>query len=115
MSNAAWIEMLTRATLGAIWVGAVTYSMFVVGYVWHARHVWWRVWPGRALVVSSTSTSLLLVLTLVFRKVEPSPLVGAAITTGIVCMVAAGGLLKLGALAHGWWSSNDTPLPPDPH
>lgn len=92
--------VLTTIVEVAIIVGAVTYTTFAIAYPAWARRVWWRLPVGRALIVSSWASALLLDLTLVFRVVEVDPLTALAVTCFVVVLIACGGLLKLGALAH---------------
>jgi hypothetical protein len=93
------IPALQAATEIAIYVGAVTYTIFAIAYPLWARRVWWRMPVGLALVVASWASALLLDLTLLFRVVDVPPLVAAILTAAVVCLIAAGGLLKLGSLA----------------
>lgn len=94
------ISVLHVVTELGIVIGAITYTVFAIAYPVWARTVWWRVPVGRALVVSSSASALLLDLTLLFRVVDLTPLAAAIVTAALVVLIAAGGLLKVGALAH---------------
>lgn len=103
-----WMTVLEDVVLVEIWVGAIAYSLFVACYLVWARRSWWTTRPGRAVLVASLSSALLLDLTLVLRVVEVSPLAGLAITAGVVGLIALGGVLKLTSLGLeivGSWRS----------
>jgi hypothetical protein len=87
-------DLILLALIG----GTLLYGFFVLGYV--ATKPWWETWEGRALVASSSGTTLLLGGLWFGHGTHDVP-DGAWLAVASVVLI--GGVFKVALLLRAWW------------